>query len=178
MILATPRLALRPFVLSDIAPYAAIRAKPEVVAMLPGGPGAAARAAADAERLVTAWAALPPGGAPWAVEEKGGGRLLGHLGLRPLPELGGETELLYMLDSGAWGRGLATEGGAAALGAAFGPLGLRRVIALARPENAASVAVMRKLGMRFEGGMRVFGVQAVRYAAHAPPPGDGACTTC
>ena len=43
------------------------------------------------------------------------------------------------------------------------------VIALARPENAASVAVMRKLGMRFEGEGRVFGVQAVRYAADAPP---------
>lgn len=177
MMLATRRLVLRPFARSDIAAYAAIRAKPEVVAMLPGGPEAAARATADAERLVTAWAALPAGAAPWAAEEKESGRLLGHLGLRPLPELGGETELLYMLDSGAWGRGLATEGAAAALRAAFGPLGLRRVVALARPENAASVAVMRKLGMRFEGETRVFGLQAVRYAAHAPPPGDGACTS-
>ena len=54
--------------------------------------------------------------------------------------------------------------------AAVGALGiLAGMIALARPENAASVAVMRKLGMRFEGEGRVFGVQAVRYAADAPP---------
>ena len=135
--------------------------------------------------LVSTWAGARPGVAPWAVEAREGGRLLGHLGLRLLPELRGETELLYMLDSEVWGRGLATEGCAAALEAAFGPLGLRRVIALARSENAASIAVMRKLGMRFEGGMRMFGVQAVRYAAHAPggaaaPPekGAGACSTC
>ena len=169
MILTTARLVLRPFAVSDVVAYAAIRAKPEVVAMLPGGPEAAARAADDAARLVSTWAGIRPGTAPWAVEERESGRLLGHLGLRPLPELGGETELLYMLDSDAWGRGLATEGGAAALRAAFGPLGLRRVIALARPENAASVAVMRKLGMRLEGELLVFGVQAVRYRADAPP---------
>ena len=184
MILATGRLVLRPFALADVDAYAAIRAKPEVVAMLPGDPDAAARADDDAARLVSAWAGIRPGTAPWAVEERESGRLLGHLGLRPLPELGGETELLYMLDSAVWGRGLATEGGAAALRAAFGALGLRRVIALARPENAASLAVMRKLGMRREAELRVFGVRAVRCAAHAAPPprspeeGAGACTTC
>jgi [ribosomal protein S5]-alanine N-acetyltransferase len=172
VILTTARLMLRPFEMSDVVAYAAIRAKPEVAAMLPGGPETAARAADDAMRLVSAWAGVRPGEAPWAVEARQDGRLLGHLGLRPLPELGGETELLYMLDSRVWGRGLATEGGAAALRAAFGALGLRRVIALARPENAASIAVMRKLGMRFEGDLRVFGVQAVRYGVHAPyPPG-------
>jgi RimJ/RimL family protein N-acetyltransferase len=53
------------------------------------------------------------------------------------------------------------------------------VIALARPENAASIAVMRKLGMRFENRIRAFGLEAVRYAAHAAPPGGGgACTSC
>lgn len=178
MILTTARLVLRPFAVADILPYAAIRAKPEVVAMLPGGPEAAARAVEDSARLISTWAGVRPGGAPWAVEARDDGRLLGHLGLRPVPELGGETELLYMLDSDVWGRGLATEGGAAVLGAAFGALGLRRVIALARPENAASVAVMRKLGMRFEDRVRVFGVDAVRYAAHAPAGNAEACTTC
>jgi [ribosomal protein S5]-alanine N-acetyltransferase len=183
VILTTARLVLRPFAASDVGPYTAIRAKPAVVAMLPGGPERAARAAEDAARLVPVWAESRPGAAPWAVEGREDGRLLGHLGLRPLPELGGETELLYMLDSDAWGRGLATEGGSAALRAAFGPLGLPRVIALARPENAASIAVTRKLGMRFEGALQVFGVEAVRYAAHAPgaappPEGGGACTTC
>ncbi|GAA0605766.1 GNAT family protein [Craurococcus roseus] len=180
MTLTTARLVLRPFAASDVDAYAAIRARPEVVSMLPDGAEAAARARADAERPVSVWAGAPPGAAPWAVEARGDGRLLGHFGLRPLPELGGETELLYMLDSGVRGRGLATEGGLAALGAAFGALGLRRVIAPARPENAASLAVMRKLGMRREAEVHVFGVRAVRCAAHAAPPegGAGACTTC
>jgi RimJ/RimL family protein N-acetyltransferase len=84
-----------------------------------------------------------------------------------------------MLDSDVWGRDWPPRGAAAALRAAFGPLGLRRVISLARPENAASLAVMRKLGMRREGEMQVFDVRAVRCAADAPPPEDAAaCTTC
>ena len=58
------------------------------------------------------------------------------------------------------------------------------MIALALPESAASLAAMRKLGMRREGEVRAFGVRAVRRAAAAPPPtaggvrGGGACTTC
>ena len=78
----------------------------------------------------------------------------------------------------------ATEGATAALRAAFSPLGLRCVIALVRPENAAPLAVIRKLGMRFEDEVQTFGARAARYAAHAPVPlaggpgGAGACTTC
>ncbi len=89
-----------------------------------------------------------------------------------------------MLDSIVWGRGLATEGGAA-LRAAFGPLRLRRVTAQVRLENAASLAVMRELGIRFGGEVQVLGAQGGRYAAHAlmllaggGPGGVGACTTC
>ena len=64
MILTTARLVLRPFAASDVGPYAAIRAKPAVVATLPGGRGRAARAAEDAARLVPVWAEARPGTAP------------------------------------------------------------------------------------------------------------------
>ena len=47
-----------------------------------------------------------------------------------------------------WGRGLATEGGRAALEHAFGPLGLDRVISIIDPGNAASLRVAEKLGLR------------------------------
>ena len=51
---------------------------------------------------------------PWAVVERASGRLVGHLGLRRLSE-SGETELLFLIDPDAQGRGYATEGGRAAL---------------------------------------------------------------
>ncbi|WP_135468356.1 GNAT family N-acetyltransferase [Crenalkalicoccus roseus] len=162
----TARLRLRPFRPEDAPAYAAIRARPEVVRFLPGGEALAARAAEDAPRLVARFAAQweAVGYGPWAVEERETGRLLGHCGLRLLPELGGETEILYLLDSTVWGRGLASEGAAAARDYGLGRLGLTRLVAYALPENAASVRVLRRIGMREEGPARAFGLNALRYA--------------
>ena len=42
--LETPRLLLRPFEATDIAAYAAIRSKPEVIQYLPGGADRAVQA--------------------------------------------------------------------------------------------------------------------------------------
>jgi RimJ/RimL family protein N-acetyltransferase len=163
----TPRLRLRPFRPGDAAAYARVRAKPEVMRFMPGG-GAArcARAAEEAPGIVARFAALwdEVGYGPWAAEDRATGALLGHCGLRLLPELGGETEILYLLDSAAWGRGLATEGAAAARDHGLGALGLPRLVAYALPENAASVRVMERIGMRPEGPCRAFGLDAVRYA--------------
>ena len=80
---------------------------------------------------------------------------------RTIDELN-EIEILYALERAAWGRGLATEAGRAALAFGFGEVRLARIIAVAHPENRASRAVMEKLGMRYEGYLEVFG--AVLYA--------------
>ncbi len=163
----TARLRLRPFRTVDAPAYAAIRAKPEVMRFMPGGGAArAALAAQDAPRLVAGFAACweDPGYGPWAVEDRATGALLGHCGLRLLPDLVGETEILYLLDSAAWGRGLAAEGAAAARDFGLRTLGLPRLVAYALPENLASVAVMRRIGMREEGPCEAFGLQVVRYA--------------
>jgi ribosomal-protein-alanine N-acetyltransferase len=165
----TERLMLRPFTASDIAAYAAIRAKPEVVRHLPGGPGRAAEARAIAERLLPQWAGDwgKIGYAPWAAVEKASGRLLGHLGLRRLEGIGagldGETEILYMLDDAAWGRGLASEGARAARDFGFARVGLPRLVALARPENVGSVRVMQRIGLDYEGAFEAFGLTGLRF---------------
>jgi RimJ/RimL family protein N-acetyltransferase len=131
-----------------------------------GGEARAARAGAEAPRPSPA---SPRCGRRWATALGGGGprdgRLLGHAGLRLLPELGGETEILYLLDSACWGRGLATEAAAAARDAGLGPLGLGQLVAYAAPENRASTRVMEKIGMRRDGPspVRVFGLDALRY---------------
>ena len=56
------------------------------------------------------------------------GALIGHVGLRLLDEMNGETEILYMLDSAYWGRGLATEGALAARDYGFDQLKLKRLM--------------------------------------------------
>ncbi len=64
-----------------------------------------------------------------------------------------------------WGRGLASEAGAAALRYGFEVARLERIVAVALPEHAASQRVMKKLGMTYEGLVEVYGgIRAVLYA--------------
>ena len=159
----TPRLLLRPFRAGDLPAYTAIRSDPETARYMPGGTAGAAEAAEKASGIVDAWGegAWADGGyAPWAVEHQG--RLIGHLGLRHLAEIGA-TELLYLLERSAWGRGFATEGARAAIAFARDQLGLSYLVALAIPENTASIRVMRRCGFAHEGQARIFGIDAVRY---------------
>lgn len=165
MILETARLRLRPFCDADIPAYAAIRADPEVMRHMAGGPARAADAAADAARIVPRfiadWARFGYG--PWAVEERAGGALLGHGGLRHLPDHGSETEILYLLARTAWGRGIASEIAAVARERAFGTFGLGRVVGYAAPGNLASRRVLEKTGLVFVAEVDVFGILARRY---------------
>ena len=164
MRVTTERLTLRPFRLDDVDAYARLRAQPALVRFLPGGVAQAAEARASAERIVPAFAAQwdARGYGPWAVVETSSQRFVGHLGLRYLPELN-ETEVLYMLDEAVWGRGYATEGCVVACELAFRTIGLARVIAMAMPENVASVRVMQKLGMRYQADVDWAGLRLVRY---------------
>ncbi len=89
----------------------------------------------------------------WAVQaagelaagEQAAGELAGTAGLRPLEDLG--IELVYSLSPPAWRKGYATEAAGAVLDYAFGPLGLPEVLAEIDQGNAASVAVIERLGM-------------------------------
>jgi len=84
----------------------------------------------------------------WAVEEQAApGRLIGRIGLshhRLWPQ---DVEVGWALEPGMWGRGYATEGGRAALDHAFAAQGLELVVSIVHPENAASIAVMTRLGI-------------------------------
>lgn len=63
---------------------------------------------------------------------------------------GTQAELGWVLDPDFTGRGYATEAVRAAIDLAFGPLGLRRVVANAFADNEASWRLMERLGMRRE----------------------------
>jgi len=101
----------------------------------------------------------------WAVAGRDHGEVIGVAGLVLVEMAGPEVEVVYELVRDAWGRGIATEVGRACLDVAFGPLGLERVVALSYPENAPSVRVMQKIGMRDDGEFEAYGRQMVRYVA-------------
>jgi RimJ/RimL family protein N-acetyltransferase len=71
--------------------------------------------------------------------------LVGTAGLRPLE--GSGLEIFYSLAPGAWGHGYATEAARAVMEYGLGPLGLPEVLAEVDEGNAASVAVVKRLGM-------------------------------
>ncbi|TDT34121.1 GNAT family N-acetyltransferase [Naumannella halotolerans] len=69
-------------------------------------------------------------------------------GLLMPTEVAGEAELGYRLRPEFWGRGLATEIGAALIDHGFSTVGLRTILAQTMAVNSGSRAVMAKLGMR------------------------------
>jgi len=77
-----------------------------------------------------------------------GDALVGLAGLRRFPGAR-EPQLVYALDPAFWGRGLATEASRAVIDYTFEELGFAELLASTDPPNAASVAVMERLGMRF-----------------------------
>jgi RimJ/RimL family protein N-acetyltransferase len=165
-VLETPRLHLRPFTAADAEDHARIYANPEVTRFLAGGPflGAAAaeRSRAALDLFIAHW--VEHGFGVWAVVEKGARDLIGQCGLKYLPDRP-EVEILYALDTPYWGRGLASEAGAAALRYGFEVARLERIVAVALPEHGASQQVMKKLGMTYEGLVEVYGgIRAVLYA--------------
>jgi RimJ/RimL family protein N-acetyltransferase len=103
----------------------------------------------------------------WAVEVRETGEMIGVCGVVHVDGTGLDVELVYEFQRSAWGRGYATEAARACLAAALGPLGLKRVVALAYPENAQSIRIMQKLGMRDTGMIEAYGQQLVCYEALA-----------
>jgi [ribosomal protein S5]-alanine N-acetyltransferase len=92
--------------------------------------------------------------------------VVGFAGLRPTGA--DEVELLYALLPAHWGQGLATEAARAVLDHAFLALPLTRILAGADPPNAASFAVMERLGMTYHAEHQSDG-RVVRYYRKARP---------
>ena len=81
-----------------------------------------------------------------AVEDRASGSLIGRAGPQFHRLWPSDAELGWGFDPDWWGRGLATEAGAACLEWGFGPLGFARLVSITTPENVASRRVMAKLG--------------------------------
>lgn len=181
--LETERLWLRAWRDDDLPAFAALNADPVVCRFLPGP---LTREASDAMAARLRFFMAAEGWGLWAVEVKDSGDFIGFVGLQrpafsapftPCVEVG------WRLASAWHGRGLASEGARAAVAFAFGPLGLREVVAFTVPENLPSRRVMEKLGMtrdpredfehpRLPAGHRLR--RHVLYRLRAPEPMEGA----
>lgn len=157
-ILQTERLTLRPLVPDDAEDYAVMRFHPEVAKWLPPAKDTDPLTAVHAtiERFSAAW--RDDGYSPWGVFRDG--RLIGHAGLNHVPEFDA-TEVLWALHPEAWGKGYATEVAKAALDFGFRTVGLDLIFAITLESNAASRAVMKRIGLTYRKRVKYKGFKDV-----------------
>jgi RimJ/RimL family protein N-acetyltransferase len=142
----TERLVMRGWRESDLVPWAAMNADPEVRRYL--GPLLTFEQASawvlsfqdDLDRY---------GFGFWALEICASGEFIGFTGLQTVDEEMPFTgvELGWRLARPAWGHGYATEAALAAAGYGFGVMGLPEIVAVTTAGNLRSQAVMRRIGM-------------------------------
>ncbi len=162
-IIETARLRLRMFCAQDLDSLAAMLADPAVMRYVEDGQPKDRDVAEKAlNSIITHWE--KHGFGRWAVEEKQTEKFIGFGGLR---SLFGTPEVVYHMAPAYWGKGYGTELGRAALDFGFNQHSFERVVAIAKPDNAASIHVMEKLGMRFQQRTNYYGIEVVEYAITA-----------
>jgi [ribosomal protein S5]-alanine N-acetyltransferase len=149
----TQRLVLRRFRPEDLPEFLLYRNDPEVTRF----DGLDHITPEEANDLIERQAVLPAG-APghWlqiAIELPGEG-LIGDCGFRVDDVTVGTAEVGYRLKRECWGKGYGSEAVGGVLQWAFDILGLHRVIALIDTRNAASIALVERLGFRREGAFQ------------------------
>jgi RimJ/RimL family protein N-acetyltransferase len=92
----------------------------------------------------------------WVVHPRQRSEPVGLCGLVRRDSLPG-PDLGFAFFPSAWGRGWAAESAAAVLDHARYGLAIRRVLAITDPANAASIRVLRRVGMRKAGNHRLPG---------------------
>lgn len=154
-LLHTERLLLRPLDMSDVSTMHALSNDPEIAANLADMPHPYPREAAEAvvnamQELAARGEAFAFGVVPAASEAQ---TLAGVIYL-VLNAANQHGEIIYWIGKPFWGCGYATEAVQAVIKFAFSTLNLHRVHASVFGHNAASVRVMQKCGMQYEGTLK------------------------
>ena len=92
----------------------------------------------------------------WAIVLKENQKMIGTCGFTRIDGENSIAEIGYVLNPTYWGYGLATEAAKKIVDFAFNVLGVNRVEARFLFGNEASLNVMRKIGMKFEGYLREY----------------------
>ncbi|HUA73056.1 MAG TPA: GNAT family N-acetyltransferase [Solirubrobacteraceae bacterium] len=145
--LSTARLVLRQWRDSDLEPFAALNADPEVMRHFPSP---MTRDESDGFVHIVRETIERQGWGLWAVGVEGGPPYIGFVGLNaarfeapftPAVEVG------WRLAREQWGHGYATEAARAAIAFGFEELSLDEIVSFTAPANERSRRVMERLGM-------------------------------
>lgn len=130
---------------------------------------------ADIEEMAHRVPGEPGGWVQFSVEERDGGRLVGDVGISPAEGEPGVIKVGYTISPHVQGRGYATEAVQALVDYALDALGADVVRAYADADNAPSIRVAEKVGLRLierfehrEGNETWFGVRYERRRDELP----------
>ena len=151
---ATPQIALRQYKESDLPDVHRYFSDPEVVRFLRGEPMTEDEALAFLKQSIAYASDQPQHRFPFAIVLSQTDRVVGGCILSITSPEHREARIAYHIGREHWGRGYATEAVTQLLGWAFATQNLHRIAAACRPENAASVRVLSKVGMTLEGCLR------------------------
>jgi RimJ/RimL family protein N-acetyltransferase len=153
--LAGPRVALRRFYEDDLAPFVAYRSS-EQVARFQSWDAPYPREAG--ERFIREMArAHPDTPGEWfqfAVVLRSTGRLIGDCAAMPHADDPRQCDIGFTISPEHQGHGYATEAVRLLLNYLFSERSKHRITAYCDPRNAASVALLERLGMQREGHLR------------------------
>lgn len=143
--LHTERLILRPAVFEDFATYSALMGSERSTFM--GGPYDERDAWREFAIETAQWQLFGHGGL--MIDRRSDDQLAGLVGINHGPFFP-EKELGWMLFDGFEGQGYATEAAACMKDWAFETLGLKTLVSYIDKENAASIAVAKRLGAELD----------------------------
>lgn len=149
--LPSARLSLRSAAYADAKDLERLLEDPEVTRFLP--PARRNEPGREFVRRVRQ-RAREGSGVTFVVRTRGGGQFLGFVAVFGIQRDVGRCEIGYAMSRAEWGRGYATEAVGAVVDWTFASLRLRRIDAQVVGGNAASAAVLRRLGFRGEGTRR------------------------
>jgi RimJ/RimL family protein N-acetyltransferase len=149
-----PRVFLRDFVPEDVAAVAVYSVDEQVGRYQDWQLLTPEAAQAFVDRAIDAARQTPRTSFDFAVIERTSQMLIGDASICIDSDRDKRAEIGFSLRRDRWGDGLATEAARLLLAFGFGPLGLHRIAATAHPDNTASLRVLEKVGMTYEGRLR------------------------
>jgi RimJ/RimL family protein N-acetyltransferase len=167
-IVETARLLLRPWAAGDEEAMVPIFGDAETMRYI--GSGYQRGFTADETRALVARVAergRDTGIGIWPVVLKETGSIVGECGLAAVADPV-DVEIAYIFSRAHRGKGYAFEAATAVLAYAFDVLKLPRVVAFVHRDNARSIALINRLGMRYERIVRAFRADLMRYSKAAP----------
>jgi ribosomal-protein-alanine N-acetyltransferase len=161
-LLETDRLLLREISASDLHNLFQLESDPEVMRFIGEGKPRPLEAVERKLEKMLRYNAQNPGLGTWIIEQKDG-TFIGSACLKHL-DTTEEIEVGYYFLKEYWNNGYATEVARTLIEYGQHELGLRRIVATTNPGNLASIHVLEKCGLVFDGTGKWYGFLSNLYS--------------